>query len=190
MTNVMVDLETLGTRSNSVILSIGAVFFEPKDNTLGREFYAQIRLSDSLERGMQVDASTILWWMSQKDDARNAFLNNEERGYALRLVLGEFNEFFCLDGNRDNIKIWGNGADFDCALLKDAYELCKLTPPWKYYNTRDLRTIKEFYNASSFSAEEIKRFEPLTKHNALEDAKAEARLANVLLGRLYSAIGR
>ena len=40
MNHVMVDIETLGTTNNSVVLSIGAVKFDHQG--LGEEFYAEI----------------------------------------------------------------------------------------------------------------------------------------------------
>ena len=40
--NVMVDLETLGTASNSVIISMGAVAFDNEGNTLST-FYRRSR---------------------------------------------------------------------------------------------------------------------------------------------------
>ena len=61
--NLMIDLETLGTKPNSAILSIGAVYFD-KDG-LGEEFYANVDLQDSIDSGFDIDASTVYWWLSQ-----------------------------------------------------------------------------------------------------------------------------
>ena len=42
MNDVMVDLETLSTKPNAAIVSIGAVFFDPKTGELGDTYYQVI----------------------------------------------------------------------------------------------------------------------------------------------------
>jgi DNA polymerase III epsilon subunit-like protein len=40
--DVMLDIETLGNRPYSIILSIGAVEFDPRTGNMGNEFYVLI----------------------------------------------------------------------------------------------------------------------------------------------------
>lgn len=42
--NIMIDIETLSTAKNAVVLSIGAVFFNPKTGDILAEFYKELRL--------------------------------------------------------------------------------------------------------------------------------------------------
>ena len=59
MTDLMIDLETLGTKPNSVIISIGAVFFDIEKKTLGSTFYLPLKVEDQVKRGRAMDISTI-----------------------------------------------------------------------------------------------------------------------------------
>lgn len=68
MPHIMIDLETMGTRPGSAILSIGACSFDP--NWLGgsdsdhepgearRTFYQNITLASCLDAGLTIDAAT------------------------------------------------------------------------------------------------------------------------------------
>ncbi len=163
MKHVMIDIETLGLKSNSIILSIGAVFFDIETGELGREFYKNI---DPEQHGRGVDVSTIMWWMEQSDRARNDLVSG--RKYDLQKVLDDFGLFFC-DEDRvypEEIQVWANGATFDPVLLGDAY---KHNPPWRFYNVLDQRTMKFLDRGRT------ERIEPKTAHNALCDAIAQAK---------------
>ena len=162
MNNVMIDIETLGTMTNSVILSIGAVQFG--EDGLGDEFYSTINIDSCLERGLVVEGRTILWWMGQ-DDAARAALGQNELSLAAALQ-GLTNAF---DWN--NTLVWCNGLNFDLPILDTAYRACGTQAPWAYYNGRDYRTIKSELDRDVFKSLEVK---PTVAHDALEDAKAQA----------------
>lgn len=158
---VVVDLETLGTKPYSAILSIGAVEFDPIEGTLGREFYVVIDKESSLYFGLEVDKSTEEWWAKQSPEARTVL---SEKGVDLRTALTSFSEYFT---NRDET-LWGNGSDFDNVLLSSAYDKVGVAPPWKYYNNRCYRTLKNMFPS-------IKMKREGTYHNALDDAKSQAK---------------
>ena len=162
MNNVMIDIETLGTAANSVILSIGAVQFG--ENGLGDEVYSTINIDSCLERGLVVEGRTILWWMGQADAARAALGQNE---LSLAAALQGLTNAF--DWN--NTLVWCNGLNFDLPILDSAYRACGMAAPWAYYNGRDYRTIKCELPKETFKALEVT---PVVKHDALEDAKAQA----------------
>lgn len=65
MNNLMLDLETMANTPNSPVISIGAVFFDHKTGDLS----ASTEINISLESSMH-DASTIMWWMKQSNDAQ------------------------------------------------------------------------------------------------------------------------
>ena len=68
MQNIEIDIETLGTSHNSVILSIGAVEFDGEK--LGKEFEIFIDPESCTDHGLVIDASTVMRWMRQSDEAR------------------------------------------------------------------------------------------------------------------------
>lgn len=159
--HAMVDLETLGTRAGDVILSIGAVVFDMSGIT--DEFYVAISPSDSKAMGFKAQKSTVEWWGKQAPEAQQAAFGGTE---TVRGALDAFDFWLRSQGCKD-IRVWGNGADFDNALLTSAFNLVKMEPPWKFWNSRCYRTIKSQYP-------EIKMNRAGTHHNALDDARDQA----------------
>lgn len=164
MNNIMIDLETMGTKNDAAIIAIGAVEFDVETQKLGREFYLVVDLESAVAVGGVIDASTVLWWMKQSDEARAEFL---KLGVTIHFALGAFSRW-CRAKEEDPI-IWGNGATFDNVILRSAYERCGLSVPWKYSDDRCFRTVRALYlpiDTSSWGG---------VKHNALDDAKWQAR---------------
>jgi len=162
-TDVMIDLETLGNKSNSALLSIGAVEFNIEKGKTGREFYKIIDLQSCLDVGLKINASTFYWWLQQNQGARDAVCIKDK--LKLETVLHMFKGWFedCIE----DVQIWGNGARFDIGLLEDAYVACGYQEmPWKFRGERDVRTLVSF-------APEIKENYPFagTLHNPIDDCK-------------------
>ena len=158
---IMLDLETMGNGSNSAIIAIGAVAFDI--DGVQSKFYQQVNLQSSIDAGMEMDASTVLWWLKQSDSARSAFKDNED---ALNIAnaLIEFS-MFC-----ESVKVcgmWGNGAAFDNALLSNAYRKLEIDQPWKFWNDRCYRTVKNIY-------QDVEFVRAGTHHNAVDDAGSQA----------------
>ena len=68
--HLMLDLETMGNESHSVICSIGAVEFDIITGETGRAFYEMVSLQSCLDLGLKVTGSTIEWWLGQNEAAR------------------------------------------------------------------------------------------------------------------------
>lgn len=77
MKDIMVDIETLGTKPGCVILSIGAVQFNPFSDELGQEFYNNINADDAERKGFFKDARTVDWWSKQSPESRAHLLPNQ-----------------------------------------------------------------------------------------------------------------
>lgn len=170
MNNVMIDLETLGTVAGCSILSIGAVFFD--DKYIGKEFYTSIYRASNQEYGLYEDARTLEWWEKQSIDAKKVF---SEEKLSLPDALTELSKFVLLFG--DSVQVWGNGSDFDNAMLQCAYKAIKQETPWKFWNNRCYRTLKNLRPEI-----DIQRIG--THHNALDDAKTQAIHAIAILNSI------
>lgn len=169
MKHVMVDLETLGTTPGSVILSIGAVEFDPQSDHMDEKFHAHIDLVDSLRHGFAVKGDTILWWLGQGDDARSGVIRGQVGALEVDAALHRFAAWCLRDGLKmKDVTIWGNGASFDNALLSKAYLMRRIDPPWEYWNDRCYRTIKGEYP-------DVKLVREGTHHDALHDAISQAK---------------
>lgn len=156
----MLDLETLGTRPGDIILSIGAVKFDVEKG-LGEEFYLTIDAESCKAVGQRAQKSTLEWWAKQSPEAREAAFKGE---FSLNIALTKFSMWM---PPLDEAVVWGNGANFDNALLAAAYRAMKMDTPWKFWNDRCYRTI-----SAMFLRTRVERVG--THHNALDDAKTQA----------------
>lgn len=173
--HVMMDLETLDTKPGAVLLSIGAVVFDYKNDLLGAEFHQIINVASSVAAGCTISQSTTDWWAKQSAEARKTLDDAQAgKGKDLRDVLLNFGHYLDVLGPPSKTLLWGNGSDFDNVLLIAAYEKAGLTPPWKFYNNRCYRTLKSLKPGIKLTREG-------TYHNALDDAKTQARHAIQLL---------
>lgn len=137
MNDLMIDGETLGNKSYSPFLSIGAVEFDINTGDIGSKFYKRIDLQSSLDMGLKINGSTFYWWLQQSQSARDEICKENEH---ILKVLNDFTDYFN-SLNNPNIQIWSNGARFDIGLLEDSFEVCSLEAPWNFRKERDVRTI-------------------------------------------------
>lgn len=178
-TNIMLDIETLGCKTTSAMLSIGAVMFDINTGEIQDCFHHYIDLQDCLNYGLTVDASTIIWWLKQSDDARKAIY--EQKGMPLKYVLSQFTTYFnrCKELGGEEPQIWGNGASFDVSILQYAYEKLNMEIPWSFYNVRDVRTAVMYYPEVKANME----FEGI-RHDALDDCKYQIKYLTEITKRI------
>lgn len=162
MNDIMLDLETLGTRAGCRVLSIGAVQFGPSG--LGKEFYVVLDSDDQTR--LFVDPNTEAWWARQSGEARRVFTDVK-----LPTVKGLelFTGFAASVASVSKLRVWGNGADFDQPILVAAYSQCapELKVPWQW-GSRCFRTLKNLYRHIPAPPRQG------AHHNALDDAKTQA----------------
>jgi DNA polymerase III epsilon subunit-like protein len=177
----MLDLETLGTKPDSVILSIGAVAFS--EESIINEFYTAINVQSSVEKGLKMYPDTVCWWANQSDAAKNGIF---ESTVTLPAALSDFLLWVrSMEADMlDSVRMWGNGEDFDNVILREAYLKVGAPPsriPWHFRNNMSYRTLKNLLPHI-----EIERVGE--HHNALDDAKSQALHAIKLLKELQNGI--
>jgi len=177
-TDVMVDLETLGTAPGSVILSIGAVAFgiDAQEGAAWSTFNSgPISVRSSRGFGLAIDESTLGWWLKQEAAAvcllRAAF---ESDATPLTAALMNFNNWY-----PTGARLWGNGANFDNVLLRAVWQAAQpagcTKPPWSYRDDRCYRTMKRvFPNVKEPPFDGV-------RHDALADAVHQTRHLVALL---------
>lgn len=170
MPHVMLDLETLGTKPGSVILSIGAVNFGPKG--IGPKIYIPINQASSEASGLTTDRATLGWWLRQSPEARTVLEETRKGGVRLPDALEQFAAFMRQCGS--DVRVWGCGANFDNVLLSHAYSVVGQRLPWKYTNDRCYRTLKNLFPSIT-----IERAG--THHNAVDDALSQAEHATRIM---------
>ncbi len=165
MTHIMLDLETLGTKPGCVILSIGACVFYPNTGPdEEKTFYAVLNRDDQLDKEMVVDPKTLSWWTKQNkkawDQATKFSLPTEP----------ELKRFLKWWHSYKGKYLWSQGSNFDGPLLEALFASFGLKEPWRFYDTRDTRTVKQMCHVKN---DDVKR--DGTYHNALDDALHQSR---------------
>jgi hypothetical protein len=171
--HLMLDIETMGNKSNSAIVSIGAVEFNIETGKTGREFYRNVSLKSSIDLGLNIDADTVMWWMNQGDDARKSLTN--EKAISINQALVDFKEFCTKE-----YQIWGNSARFDLGLMQDAYNKANIDIPWDFRKERCVRTLV------SFNPEIKNNFPSVgTAHNAISDCYFQVGYCSAIWSSLH-----
>lgn len=168
--HIMIDLETVGTRPGSAILTIWAVRFDPAANgfddrdplnlPVESAFYRRIDRDSCARLGLTEDADTLSWWSRQAPKARREAFDADPRN-DIADVMAEFARW-C---GRDPFP-WSHGASFDVVLCEAAFERLGQRTPWKFWNVRDTRTLYAFTG--------INPARDRNHHHALYDAAAQA----------------
>lgn len=156
----MVDLETLAVSPESVVLSLGAVHFDPYSDWFGESIYFRINLDDQDALGREIDPGTLEWW-SKQDPAIMEEAFSEEGRLPLAYAIDQFHKFAW---GCDNF--WSHGATFDLVIIENIYKQLKKPIPWNYWQLRDTRTLFDLGVDPEMPKD--------NKHDALEDAVRQA----------------
>ncbi len=168
--HIMIDLETMGTRPSSPIVSIGAVAFhgekrhkdgDTEQGDIVSTFYDIIDLTWAVRDGAVMDPETVIWWMRQSDEAREAITR---RGIEPKVALARFSHWV---GQWPIEGVWGNGASFDNVILSETYARLGMKAPWPFWKDRCYRTVKNFFPEIEYARSGV-------HHNALDDARTQA----------------
>ncbi|MDW3780133.1 3'-5' exoribonuclease [Kluyvera cryocrescens] len=180
--HLMVDLETMGNKSNAPIVSIGAVFFNPNTGNTGAEFYTAVSLESSMLLGGVPDAGTIIWWLKQSPEARSAIAIADT--ITLIDALELFSNFISENSDAgSDVQVWGNGASFDNVILRSSYDRADIECPWKFWNDRDVRTMTELGKAIGINPRYDIPFDG-DMHNALSDARHQVKYVSAIWQKL------
>lgn len=176
--DVVIDLETLGTSAGCTVLSIGAVairaphpgkFFGlvgSHPGSLGPTFHLVLSRSDQRRIGMWEDPKTIDWWQEQTTAARLTLDESCNCSDDVTSSLKVFNNWM-EQFDFETVRVWGNGSDFDNVILNKLYIAAGVRLPWKFYNNRCYRTFKGLHK-------HVKLNRLGVFHNALSDAMSQA----------------
>lgn len=178
MMHVMLDLETLGTKPGSVIFAIGAVAFKDSEFELGPEefnstFHKIISIENSQYYKFAINPDTERWWSEETGDKSELIAALTGKGNAVSVgeALTAFQDWLSqYQDNPDHKKVlvWGNGKEFDNALLRAYYEHLGMECPFTFRADMDFRTLKNLFPDCKPQQDND------TPHNSLADAKYQA----------------
>jgi hypothetical protein len=136
MPSVMIDIETMGTKADCTVLTIGAVQFDPNvPGHMPSTLYLHLDIEEQHALNRSVDADTMTWWATQDAVVRaDAFkLYGRVKIVDALAALGAFVL------NADTV--WSQGPTFDMIILENLYTQMKMPVPWRYSRVRDSRTL-------------------------------------------------
>jgi hypothetical protein len=154
--HLMLDMETLAVSPNAVVLSLGAVHFNPYGNGYSDKIYFRISIDDQDALGREVDPDTLDWWGRQAADIQDEAFSPDDR-ISLVDAMDRFHKFaWGCDA------FWSHGATFDLVIIENIYRQLGKPLPWNFWQLRDTRTLFDL----GYDPDMPKN----SKHDALQDA--------------------
>ena len=162
-TDLMIDIETLGTNNNAHVMSIGMVWFDRHhpDEPLIELPIIHPELNQTLSK---IDAKTVQFWMQQNSEAKQIFADTVERTHLYVAATQVMEQV------KQASRIWAKDPDFDCVILANfVSHYGDNNFEWPFFNNRSVRTMLDNYPvAKNIPFEGV-------KHNALADAVHQAK---------------
>jgi len=163
-----IDLETIDTRPQSTVLSLGAVKFNPFDDSEPHsEMYFKVSIDDQDRLGRTSSDDTIEWWSKQDPKImEEAF--DQEGAITVEEALSKINKFVVgVD------VLWGQGYGFDYTIIEDMYRSLGKPIPYNFWQVRDSRTL------FSVCKEDPRKKIQNDLHNALADAYYQSKAIQI-----------
>ncbi len=174
--NYFIDMETLGTREDSIVMSIGTLFvpdgeeFSNLDtikNKYGKLYILDIEDEED-SYGRTMDVSTIKWWLNQNPDILREQLESKysiTMENAIDEILMDLhnNDFFT---TRIDNYIWSRGL-FEAKLWESMTRDLERTQKIMYWRWRDTRTACDVVGNDPNGG--IKAIDGIASHNPLDD---------------------
>lgn len=165
MSDIMIDIETLGVGREVPMFQIGACAF---DSTIVEEEFVLPTFSVNLDlfdviwnTGFMPDEDTVGWWRGQK-------YPNRENMEGLVDALDYLDQYVMEIGP---VHIWANSPQFDLAIIQDHYRALGRKTPWSFRQEMDFRTIRGMWKRGKYPS---LSFESHVPHDALSDAESQA----------------
>lgn len=150
--HILLDLETLSTKSNAAVSEIAAISLES-----GASFSSLIAPSELPQ--FDVNSDTVEWHDQQKE-GRNylEFLNL--RGSFCTTVANDFITWLHQQAGDRRVILWTQGTDFDIPILRNLLSFSGLEFPCRHDDVRDFRTVAKLFPEIKYTK---------GNHSALDD---------------------
>ena len=149
--SAVLDIETLGTNANAVILSVGIVAVDSSkdykyEELINNGFHVTLDVKSQVDAGRKIDKDTLNWWGEQGKEAMKILAPSKEDIHWTQLLPAIFKYFKEVGANPKDILVYARGSHFDFGILHDlfrvtgdagAYDL-----PWRWWNIHDSKTVQ------------------------------------------------
>ena len=133
----MLDIETLSTRPESVVLTLGAVKFDPFGDKVDTDtgLYIRCDVDEQIALDRHIQQETVDWWGKQESEVFEEAMGESNR-VSLETLCSSLNRFLVgVDS------IWCQGPAFDIVILENLYRQLGKPTPWQFWQIRDSRTL-------------------------------------------------
>ena len=166
--DAMVDIETTDVLPSAIVLTVGAVKFNPcsSDEPFDkREWRLEIDAQDA--KGRTSSDSTMEFWARQPPEVQEAAFGEEGRVPLIKFF-EEFNQW--IGGSK---YVWAQHPQFDFIILKDLYGQFDHHYNWPFWAEQDSATL--------FNLMPVSPLKGVNKalHNAAEDAYWQAKCVQI-----------
>jgi len=176
----MIDIETLSSRQNAIVLQVSGVFFDETGLGLFFDFFPSVSEQEKLQR--HCSPETMFWWaetIKELGYAPRCMREPEEHREGLKEVFLLIESVF-KDEKPDFF--WQCGQ-FDFPIISNlasqlGIDFSLVIPYWKQMDFRTLKNLP----ANRERYEQLRKLHP-KKHGAIEDAKAQSEIAIELMYR-------
>lgn len=177
--HIMIDLETLGTNTDTIVTQIGFCVFD----------YISIKSSENMrpdpneqifDKKRTMTWSTFKWWMGQSNEARESMIK-DAHGSMNDCLCSFVNDIESQYGWASIEGVWSHGLTFDVAIMEHLFKQYEIKTPWKYNVPRDTRTI-------FMLVPDMVMHKPVVAHDAREDAIAQAN--NIIKAMKYISVNK
>jgi hypothetical protein len=173
--DIMIDLETLATSPNALVLTIAGIRFNYLENYSRIDSpyeldYFYCRVDTESQSTREINDDTVAWWAKQEEDVKIEAFSPEDR-LSLPDAMTAFNHWA-----RNGERYWANGSAFDFPILDTCNTQVGFTSPWSYWQAMDARTVYKMV-PNHFSPKQM-------HHHALYDCLTQIQKLNDCLDKL------
>lgn len=179
------DVETLGTSSSSVILSMACIYFDPNkkpsyQDLLDSAFFVKFDAKEQINRyNRTVSKSTLEWWDKQSEGLKIQSLKPSISDVSAEVGITLFNEWVKRYPDYKKSTVWARG-NLDQIVLNSLENDVKIEPILPFWLWRDVRTAVDLLYGSNTGYCEVKYpgfdVRKVIKHNPIEDCAFDAMM--------------
>jgi hypothetical protein len=174
----IIDLETLGTLADAVVLSVGMVVVDTEqdytfDELIFDGFYETMDVKSQALAGREINKDTLAWWGRQGPEAMKV-LKPSNYDIHWSSIMPKMQEYLDKHGaNKKTLKVYARGSHFDFSILHHLFIRTaghdQATLPWNYWNIHDSKTVVQTLLDGDIKI----KVDGFIAHNALHDAAHE-----------------
>ena len=174
----VIDLETLGVRSDSVILSLGLTFsrydeVKTFDELVNEGLYLKFNIKEQLNRSRVTQERVVKWWYNQSIEARKILYVKEDdlSFYQLPEILNKFFEDKGVSLKKVDLY---DRKSFDISKLQYLYEEeLGGDIPWNPNSEFEVATTFRMLGFDRYAGIQVSDIPGATYHNAIHDAAVD-----------------